>query len=63
MRYLLFTVCLLLPGLSNAQNPSATPTYDELKTRMERFETRLNDWPKLSDMAEPTESSLSLKRG
>ena len=54
MKYVLIVALALLPVLTVAQTPTpaATPTYDELKARMERFEGRLNDWPNLKRYAE-----------
>jgi len=53
MRTKLIGVCVVLlwAGISAlGQIPSPTPTPDcaELKTRLERAETRLNDWPALA---------------
>lgn len=52
MNKILICICLLLPGIAAAQTPTATPTYDELKARMERFEGRLKDWPGLGRYAD-----------
>jgi lysophospholipase L1-like esterase len=53
MNKILICICLL-SGIAAAQTPSATatPTYDELKARMERFEGRLKDWPGLGRYAD-----------
>lgn len=54
MKNILICICFILPGLAAGQAPTATatPTYDELKARMERFEARLTDWPNLKRYAE-----------
>lgn len=52
MKRIIICICLLLPGIAAGQTPTATPTYDELKARMERFEARLTDWPNLKRYAE-----------
>lgn len=52
MKYLIICAFLLVPNLTAAQTPTATPTYYELKARMERFEARLTDWPNLKRYAE-----------
>jgi lysophospholipase L1-like esterase len=54
MKYLLICAFVLIPTLASAQTPAATatPTYDELKARMERFEARLTDWPNLKRYAD-----------
>lgn len=54
MNKILTLICLLLPAIAAAQAPTATatPTYDELKARMERFEARLTDWPNLKRYSE-----------
>jgi lysophospholipase L1-like esterase len=54
MKKLLIFICLLLPAIGVAQAPTATatPTYDELKARMQRFEARLTDWPNLKRYSE-----------
>lgn len=43
-------LCLAAILSTNAfsQTPSPSPTYDELKTRVDRAETRLRDWPNLA---------------
>ncbi len=52
MRNFVICICLMVPGIVSAQTPTATPTYEELKARMERFEGRLKDWPGLGRYAE-----------
>lgn len=52
MKYFLVYVLLIFPAVASAQTPAATPTYDEIKARMERFEARLHDWPNLKRYAE-----------
>lgn len=44
--------CLIFPALGLAQDPTPTPTYEQLKTRVERAEGRLRDWPNLARYAE-----------
>jgi lysophospholipase L1-like esterase len=51
MKRVLILVCLFLPATATAQTPTATPTYEEIKARMERIEARLNDWPNLARYA------------
>lgn len=53
MKNTIYIICLslvLLVGVFS-QTPSPTPTYDELKTRTERAENRLRDWPNLARYA------------
>jgi lysophospholipase L1-like esterase len=55
VRLFVVWVVLLLSGVSIiGQTPSPTPTLDctELKTRLERAETKLNDWPELARYGE-----------
>lgn len=54
MNKFLTLLCLVLPAIASAQTPTATatPTYEEIKARMERFEARLTDWPNLKRYAE-----------
>jgi lysophospholipase L1-like esterase len=52
MKRIILCICFLLPAIAAGQTPTATPTYDELKARMERFEARLTDWPNLKRYAE-----------
>ena len=47
----LFCVAFFLSAGLYSQTPSPTPTYDELKTRTERAENRLRDWPNLARYA------------
>jgi lysophospholipase L1-like esterase len=42
---------MLVIGLS-AQAPSPTPSYEDLKLRLERAEQRMRDWPNLARYAE-----------
>ena len=63
MKYLLIGICLLIPTLTAAQTPTATPTYEELKARMERFEGRLKDWPGLGRYAELATSEPESRKG
>lgn len=48
----LFCLSLVFAAGVYSQTPSPTPTYDELKTRTERAENRLRDWPNLARYAE-----------
>lgn len=53
MKYFLVCALVIFSAVAaSAQTPAATPTYDEIKARMERFEARLNDWPNLKRYAE-----------
>ena len=53
MKYFLVCALVIFSAVAaSAQTPPATPTYDEIKARMERFEARLNDWPNLKRYAE-----------
>ena len=52
MKRIIICICLLLSGIAAGQTPTATPTYNELKARMDRFEARLTDWPNLKRYAE-----------
>lgn len=52
VKYLILLTVILVPSVAFAQTPGATPTYEEIKARMERFEARLNDWPNLKRYAE-----------
>ncbi|MDI1241102.1 MAG: SGNH/GDSL hydrolase family protein [bacterium] len=65
MNKLLICLFLLLPGIAAAQTPAATatPTYDELKARMERFEGRLKDWPGLGRYAEANSKLAAPAKG
>jgi lysophospholipase L1-like esterase len=45
---LLFCLAAILSTNTSAQTPSPSPTYDELKTRVDRAESRLRDWPNLA---------------
>ena len=65
MKYLLIFTLVLLPAFASAQTPAATatPTYDELKARMERFEARLTDWPNLKRYAEANSKLAAPAKG
>ena len=43
-----FCLVLLCGGTALAQTPTPSPDCDELKTRLDRAQTRLNDWPALA---------------
>lgn len=53
MKITIFSICFtaVFSIALSAQTPSPTPTYDELKTRVERAENRLRDWPNLARYA------------
>ena len=63
MKKILICICLLLPAIATAQTPAATPTYDELKARMERFEARLADWPNLKRYADANSKLAPPEKG
>jgi lysophospholipase L1-like esterase len=50
--FFLIGVSAVLTASAHAQTPTATPTYDELKARLDRAEGRLKDWPGLARYAE-----------
>jgi len=50
--FFLIGVSAVLTASALAQTPTATPTYDELKARLDRAEGRLKDWPGLTRYAE-----------
>jgi len=63
MKKILICICLLMPAIATAQTPAATPTYDELKARMERFEARLADWPNLKRYADANSKLAPPEKG
>ena len=63
MKRIIILACLLIPAIASAQTPTATPTYEEIKARMERFEARLNDWPNLKRYADANSKLAAPARG
>lgn len=63
MKYLLAIALVLIPTFAAAQTPTATPTYEEIKARMERFESRLTDWPGLQRYAEANSKLAAPAKG
>jgi lysophospholipase L1-like esterase len=63
MKRFLIPICLLVPAIVAAQTPTATPTYEELKARMERIEARLTDWPNLKRYAEANAKLPAVAKG
>ena len=63
MRFLLILAIVLIPAIVSAQSPAATPTYEEIKARMERFEARLSDWPNLKRYAEANSKLAAPAKG
>lgn len=51
---LIYAIAALIAaaGIAAAQDPAPSPTYDQLKTRLERAETRLRDWANLGRYAD-----------
>lgn len=52
MKTAFLSAFVLLLALGTASAQATPPTYDELKTRAERAENRLKDWPNLARYAE-----------
>ena len=46
-----------------AQSPSPSPTYDDLKTRADRAENRLRDWPNLARYSAENAKTAAPARG
>jgi lysophospholipase L1-like esterase len=58
--FILICVALICSGLAVGQTPS--PDCAEMKTRLDRAETRLNDWPALARYREDNKKTASLAK-